>query len=143
MPYQRVSCILQRSAGTSLPMICVGVVGLTGRGGIPIMHRSTELTREILREKVTGYVVYVSTAVEPQKEARTRFPQTHEHEKRPERLGPSSSQGPRAFDGLGSRAARTSAPLVFLKQGRFPRASRSGPAELGTQESSGSCASPN
>lgn len=46
------------------------------------------------------HVVYVSTAVEPQKEARTRLSQTHEHEKRPESLGPSPSQRPRSFDGL-------------------------------------------
>jgi len=97
------------------------------------MHRSPELTREILRERVTGYVVYVSTAVEPQKEARTRFPQTHEHKERPQSLGPPSSQGPCAFDGLNTRAARASAPLVFLKQGRFPGAPRSGPSQPGTQ----------
>ena len=111
-------------------------VGLTGCGATPIMQRSFEN----LRERVT-HVVYVSTAIEPQKEARTRLPQTHEHKKRPESLGPSSSQGPGAFDGLAIRPARTSAPVVFLKQGRFSRASRSGPAEIGTQESrGGSCA---
>jgi hypothetical protein len=37
------------------------------------------------------YVVYVSTAIEPQKEARTRIPKTHEHKKRPEGLGPPPS----------------------------------------------------
>jgi hypothetical protein len=94
------------------------------------MQRSNEIARKGDRD-----VVYVSTAVEPQEKAGTRVPQTHEHKKRPESVGPPSSQGPGAFDGLDPRAARTSAPLVFLKQGRFPRASRSGPSELGTQES--------
>jgi hypothetical protein len=128
----------QRNRGTLalVGMIdqCVNLrpaVGLTGRGGLPIMRRSHEIAG-----KGDRYVVYVSTAVEPQEEARTRVPQTHEHKKRPESLGPPSSQRPGAFDGLDPRSARTSAPLVFLKQGCFPRASPSGPAELGTQESS-------
>ena len=111
---------------------CATPLGLTGLGSPPIMRRSFENSA-----RKGDYVVYVSTAVEPQKEARTRFPQAHEHKKRPQSVGPPSGQGPRAFDGLDTRAARASAPLVFLKQGRFPRTSRSGPSQLGMQESGG------
>ena len=96
------------------------------------MRRSLEFC-----SKGDRYVLYVSTAVEPQKEARTRVSQTHEHEKRPQSPGSPSSQGPRAFDRLETRATRPSARLVFLKQGRFSRAPRSAPAQLGTQEPGG------
>ena len=95
------------------------------------MRRSLEFC-----SKGDRYVLYVSTAVEPQKEARTRVSQTHEHEKRPQSPGSPSSQGPCAFDRLDSRC-RPSARLVFLKQGRFSRAPRSAPAQLGTQEPGG------
>jgi hypothetical protein len=122
--YRRIRGPSRSTAGSSVPEFAPPIIGLTGRGGLPIMRRSTEIVR-----KGDWYVVYVSTAVEPQEEARTRVPQTHEYKKRPESLGPPASQGPRAFDSLDPRAVRTSAPLVFLKQGRFPRALRSGPAE--------------
>jgi hypothetical protein len=70
--------------------------GLTVGRLAPIMRPSFGIC-----PKGDVYVVYVSTAVEPQKEARTRIPQAHEHKERPEGLGPPPSQGPRAFDGLG------------------------------------------
>jgi hypothetical protein len=99
--------IFDRSAGEA----SAEIVGLTGHGGAPIMQRSIAILLRNFSLKGRPYVVYVSAAVEPQKEARTRFPQTHEHEERPESVGPSPSQRPRAFDGVGLRAHGLPPPL--------------------------------
>jgi hypothetical protein len=79
------------------------------------MQRSNEIAR-----KGDCDVVYVSTAVEPQEEAGTRVPQTHEHKKRPESLGPPSSQGPGAFDGLILALHGLPPPLSSSSRDVFP-----------------------
>ena len=102
----------------SRPLACDGLDGRVVDAWMPRPYNAMFL--EMLR-KGDRYVLYVSTAVEPQKEARTRVSKTYEHEKRPQSVGSPSSEGPGAFDGLDTGAARPSAPLVFLKQDVSPQ----------------------